>query len=83
MVRWAAMVLPPFHTLGVQWHLLIPLVYGDAIALFTPQAPNPPIVPNYENVFEASRITQCTGLAAVPSMLEVSLDVVSARLTRH
>ena len=69
MIRWAAMVLPPFHAMGILWLLTVPLIHGDAVALFTPQAPNPPLVPNPENVLEASRVTQCDGLVTVPSML--------------
>lgn len=70
-IRWAAMAFPPFHAMGIMWQLFAPLVSGDAVAVFAPQAPNPPIIPNAENMLEVGRITGYDGLVTVPSMLEV------------
>ncbi|EKM49837.1 uncharacterized protein PHACADRAFT_154467, partial [Phanerochaete carnosa HHB-10118-sp] len=71
MIRWAPMMLPPFHAMGIMFILAMPLVQADAVALFAPQAPNPPLVPNPENTLEASRITRSNGLVVVPSVLEI------------
>ena len=49
-------VLPPFHAMGILWHVMIALVHGDAIAVFAPQVPNPPLIPNPENILESSRL---------------------------
>ncbi|KAH9928993.1 hypothetical protein B0H21DRAFT_700203 [Amylocystis lapponica] len=69
-LRWGAMALPPFHTIGLCYQLLVPLLSGYPSALFAPCAPAPPVVPNTENILEASRITGVTALLNVPTFLE-------------
>ncbi|KAJ3525806.1 hypothetical protein NM688_g8348 [Phlebia brevispora] len=69
-VRWACMHLPTFHTIGFYMQLYSPLVSGYAIAVFAPQAPASPIVPNPRNVLEAARVTGCTGVPTVPAFVE-------------
>lgn len=70
-IRWGSMVLPSFHTMGISIQLLNPLTSGNAIGVYTPMAPNLPVVPNPENFLEAMRVTECTGTLTVPSIIEV------------
>ncbi|KAH9946609.1 hypothetical protein B0H21DRAFT_693457 [Amylocystis lapponica] len=69
-LRWGAMALPPFHTIGLGFQLFAPLVSGRATALFAPCAPAPPIVPTAENTLAAARATQVNALLNVPTFVE-------------
>ncbi|CAL1709603.1 unnamed protein product [Somion occarium] len=77
-VRWGSMSLPTFHSMAVGVQILIPLCLGEAVSLFTPQEPAPPVVPNPNNTLETARITHCTAIAAVPSFFEVWAASVDA-----
>lgn len=70
-IRWAPMALPTFHTIGVWMQIIAPLTSGQPIALYPPQSPAPPVVPNADNVLEYSKLMGCTGIPAVPSFVEV------------
>lgn len=62
-----------FHSMGILFQVVYPLMSSQPITLFEPQWPAPPIVPNPRNTVEAGRLTGATGLIATPSFLEVSL----------
>lgn len=68
------MAMPTFHTMGIYMQLLLPLVSGQYIALYTPKAPEAPVVPNPQNVIEVAKITGCTAVGAVPSFIEVCIS---------
>ncbi|KAJ3555784.1 hypothetical protein NM688_g2384 [Phlebia brevispora] len=77
-IRWASMALPTFHTIGVWMQIIAPLTSGQPIALYPPQYPAPPVVPNADNVLEYSKLTGCTGVPAVPSFVEYWAQTPSA-----
>ncbi|TCD62140.1 hypothetical protein EIP91_007292 [Steccherinum ochraceum] len=70
-LRWAVQALPPFHSIGMVGHMLVPLVSGLPVAHFTPQAPAPPVLPNPQNMIEGCRITGCNAMSAVPIFIEM------------
>ncbi|KAI0079020.1 acetyl-CoA synthetase-like protein, partial [Panus rudis PR-1116 ss-1] len=70
-IRWAAMTLPTFHTMGFYLQVFTPMVSGVPVAIYTPQAPAPPVIPTPQNVFDVAKLTGCTGIPVVPSYLEV------------
>ena len=70
-VVWAAMPLPPFHTMGMYAQVYAPLSSGYPIGLYTPQAPLSPVIPTPQNVLEVAAQLKCTGIAAVPAFIEV------------
>ena len=81
-MRYAGMGLPTFHGMGFFLQLMQPLVMATPIVVFTPQDPDPPIVPNPQNVFEVARLAQCNAFIAAPSFVEVgSLPDTSDDLT--
>ena len=71
-IRWAGMYLPPFHAMGILVQFLGPLVGVEPGVHFTPQSPDPPVVPNPEIILETARVADSDALATVPSMVEVS-----------
>ena len=71
-VRWASMHLPTFHTIGYYMQLYSPLTSGYPIAVFTPQYPKSPVVPNPRNIIEICRLCGVTGIPTVPAFVEVS-----------
>lgn len=70
-VVFGAMGVPMFHIMGLHLQLCTPLVGGQPIVVFTPQWPDPPVVPHPQNVYEVGKLAGCTGLVAVPSYIEV------------
>ncbi|KAH8078746.1 hypothetical protein BXZ70DRAFT_658621 [Cristinia sonorae] len=70
-LHWACMALPTFHAIGVVGQVVLPLASGIPIAIFTPQAPAPPILPNPKNMLEVARVTGCDAMAAVPIFIEM------------
>jgi hypothetical protein len=75
-VQWASQALPTFHAMGFYWQIIMPLASGIPAGLYAPQYPEPPVVPTADNVLEASRITGCNAIPAVPSHVEVSCPVL-------
>ncbi len=69
---WNAAMLPTFHTMAFLNQLLPPLANGTPCALFTPQAPKPPIVPTPQNVLEVTKVTGSDAFLLIPAFLEVS-----------
>lgn len=52
-------------------HVFYPLISSQAIALYTPQHPRPPVVFNPQSMYEIAQLTGCNGLFAVPSAVDV------------
>ncbi|GJE92597.1 acetyl-CoA synthetase-like protein [Phanerochaete sordida] len=69
-LRYAALGLPPFHTMGLVQHVLYPLLSARAAACFALRHPAPPVVPHARNVLDVARACKCDGVFAVPAMLE-------------
>ena len=67
---FGGMGLPTFHMMGLVCQMMQPLVMGKAVVVFAPQDPEPPVVPNPQNVFELSRLTRCNGILTTPSFVE-------------
>lgn len=67
----AAMHLPPFHILGVLFHLSIPLGVGSPIALWLPSTDSlaSPPMPTPESTMYAIKRAGCTSCAVVPAFL--------------
>lgn len=83
-IRWAAMALPAFHTMGILIHVLMGLVTGTAVALYPPRSPAPPVVPSPQNIMEAARLCGCNGCMVVPSQIEVRcLSEYSTMISPH
>lgn len=72
-IRWASAALPTFHTLGIYMQFYSPLINGEAIGLYTPQAPAAPVIPNPQNVIDVVRATRCTGVPSIPAFIEVRI----------
>ena len=70
-MRWVSAALPPFHTMGIYMQFFAPLVIGEAIAVYTPQEPEPPVVPTPHNLLDVCKLTQSVAIPAVPSFVEV------------
>ncbi|KAL1699760.1 hypothetical protein EV121DRAFT_295858 [Schizophyllum commune] len=71
-MRFAAHMLPAFHTFGVCLHLLAPLYGGAEIALYKPVAKTPtdvPPPPTPESQLEAARACYCTAMLVVPAYI--------------
>ncbi|KAL1690001.1 hypothetical protein GGG16DRAFT_103377 [Schizophyllum commune] len=71
-MRFAAHMLPAFHTFGVCLHLLAPLYGGAEIALYKPVAKTPtdvPPPPTPESQLEAARACRCTAMLVVPAYI--------------
>jgi acyl-coenzyme A synthetase/AMP-(fatty) acid ligase len=65
------MALPTFHIMGLFMQLVIPLSTGRTIALYAPQAPRPPIIPNPANTLAALESTGSNFTCSVPTFIEV------------
>lgn len=77
-IRFGTMGLPSFHAMGLVMQLCYPLVCCQPVAVYAPQYPAPPVVPSPQNIYEIGKMTKCGGLSAVPSMLEVSLNLTQS-----
>ena len=65
------MLLPPFHLMGMLSQLYYPALTGIPVAIFAPQEPLPPEIPNAQNIMEVAKLTKCTAISTVPVFLEV------------
>lgn len=72
-MRYAGMGAPTFHAMGMLLQLTYPLSTGREVVIYTPQYPAPPVVPHPQNVYEVSKLAQCTALSATPSFVDVRL----------
>lgn len=59
--------------MGLSFQLFSGLASSQTMALFTPQYPHPPTIPNALNVLEVARVTGCRIFATVPTFLEVRI----------
>ncbi|KAF7789161.1 hypothetical protein EIP86_000098 [Pleurotus ostreatoroseus] len=65
------MALPSFHTFGIYSQIYGPLRGGYPVAMFAPQAPASPVVPNPRNVLEVAKALGCSSLVIVPAFIEI------------
>ena len=70
-MRYAAMGLPTFHAMGLLLQVTYPLSVGREVVVYAPQYPAPPVVPHPQNVYEVSKLADCTAMLALPSYVEV------------
>lgn len=68
---WGLMALPTFHAVSIFMQLYNPLATSQAIALNTPMAPGPPVMPTPDNILEACKATPINAVTAVPVFVEV------------
>ena len=80
-MRFGAMGLPTFHTIGLLLQLTYPLSTGREVIVNTPQWPAPPVVAHPQNVYEVAKLAKCTALFALPSFLQVRLLCSAASRT--
>lgn len=66
------MAVPTFHGIGITAQVLTPFVTGFPVALFTPLAPAPPVLPNPKNMIDVAIATGCNAMVSVPVFIEVS-----------
>ncbi|KDR70727.1 hypothetical protein GALMADRAFT_75816 [Galerina marginata CBS 339.88] len=87
-LRMAGMHLPPFHTMAVNSHIVMPLYNCCTVSLFPPVAHHPdklivPTMPTPETILEHVRKTKANALISVPAQLQVwaqdqaSMDLLS------
>ncbi|KZP33066.1 putative nonribosomal peptide synthetase [Athelia psychrophila] len=73
-IRIAAMMLPPFHTMGVLVHFLTNMASVCSAALYPPVSfedhTKPLMIPTSDNLIEHAKRTQSTAVIVVPSFLE-------------
>lgn len=65
------MALPTFHSMGILTQVMAPLVSGQPVAVYEPKYPAPPVIPNPQNLLDATRICGCNAVMTVPSFIEV------------
>jgi acyl-coenzyme A synthetase/AMP-(fatty) acid ligase len=63
--------LPTFHAMGVLFHVLYPLLTGYPTAMYTPQAPAPPIVTAPDVALRALKDVGANIVLVAPAFLEV------------
>ena len=73
-IVYGGMGLPTFHAMGFMVQLAFPLATGREVAVFAPQDPASPVIPNAQNVFESSRMSECSAIFAPPSFIEVRIN---------
>ncbi|KXN91379.1 Long-chain-fatty-acid--CoA ligase [Leucoagaricus sp. SymC.cos] len=72
-LRYSAIGLPPFHTMGFIVCTLKPAFHGLSIGIFPPVdtiSGAQPLVPTPKNILEHAKRTQVTGLVTVPAFLQ-------------
>ncbi|THH31763.1 hypothetical protein EUX98_g2444 [Antrodiella citrinella] len=65
------MTLLTFHTIGFFLQVYVPMTTGLPVAIYTPQSPAPPILPNPLNVLELVKLLGCNGVLVMPSIIEI------------
>lgn len=70
-IVFGAMGLPSFHAIGLLLQLTYPLAMGRGVVVYTPQYPDPPILPHAQNMYEVAKMTRCNGIFAVPAFIQV------------
>ena len=72
--------------MGIFLQVLDPLTTGQPVALFTPQAPLPPVIPTADKILNLSRVTNCNAIPSVPAFVEVRFNLIvsiMSNLERH
>lgn len=59
--------LPPYHAMGIFFHINCPIATGTTIVFWEPTAPKPPPVPTPENTLEALKNTSCDTCIVMPT----------------
>ena len=70
-IRFGVMGLPTFHGMGILFQLCFPACSSEGVVVNAPQYPDPPVVPNPQNMFDVSKLAECVALIALPSFIEV------------
>ena len=76
------MALPSFHTFGIYSQIYGPLRGGYPVAMFAPQAPASPVVPNPRNVLDVAKALSCDSRVIVPALIEVKCHRIAISLRR-
>ncbi|KAG6878934.1 putative NRPS-like protein biosynthetic cluster [Termitomyces sp. T32_za158] len=73
-VRVAAMMLPPFHTLGIYVQILYPMFGLVSLGVYPPQVTSSertPMIPTPENIFRHTRCSESNSMVTIPALLQV------------
>ncbi|KAJ7123146.1 hypothetical protein C8R44DRAFT_671002 [Mycena epipterygia] len=76
-LRIGATILPSFHTLGIYFQLLTPLVALCPVNVAPPICPSPkslPYVASPANALEHAQATGCNSIVTIPAILEMWLS---------
>lgn len=72
--RPGAMHLPPFHSMGAVFQLLVPLANAGSVALYPPTSfsdhKKPPIAPTSDNIQEHCQRTNVSAIIVTPNFIE-------------
>lgn len=74
-------MLPSFHTLGIYFQILTPLVGLRTVAVYPPLCKTPasqPFTPSPGSVLEHITRTQCNSVVAIPAIIEVWASIPAA-----
>ncbi|TCD65360.1 putative NRPS-like protein biosynthetic cluster [Steccherinum ochraceum] len=69
-MRYFSGLLPSFHTLGIVLQSLAVGINAEPVILFTPNCPDPPVIPNPQNILEVVKTMRCNAVVAVPAFVE-------------
>ncbi|KIP12189.1 hypothetical protein PHLGIDRAFT_371020 [Phlebiopsis gigantea 11061_1 CR5-6] len=69
-LRFGAMGMPTFHTMGMLLHLAYPLSTGNEVVVYTPQHPAPPVIAHPQSTYAVCKAMRCDALMALPSFVE-------------
>ncbi|KAG6864081.1 hypothetical protein C0993_009449, partial [Termitomyces sp. T159_Od127] len=87
--RIAAMMLPPFHTLGIYVQILYAMFGLVSLGVYPPQVTSSekmPIIPTPENILEHIRRSKSNSMITIPALLQVwaqSPDAIDLLRTLH
>ena len=86
-LRMAAMHLPPFHAMGFQAQIILPLLGCTTVALYPPAVESPgllPTLPTPDNILDHIQRTKSNALVTTPTFLQIwsrdqnAVDILSA-----
>ncbi|EKM51563.1 uncharacterized protein PHACADRAFT_212203 [Phanerochaete carnosa HHB-10118-sp] len=69
-IRNGSMGLPTFHAVGMFQHVCNPLMSGSGTVVYAPQYPAAPTAPHPQSMYELAKLSGCTAMSLVPSVLE-------------
>ncbi|KAG6896169.1 putative NRPS-like protein biosynthetic cluster, partial [Termitomyces sp. T32_za158] len=73
-VRIAAMMLPPFHTLGIYVQILYTMFGLVSLGVYPPQvtaSERTPMIPTPENILKHTRCSESNSMITIPALLQV------------